>query len=58
MAWSRIPNFHMSLLCLHQTVSVGSWFIPLAAKDGHYLSTLLTPEGAAWGAGRRRGEHL
>lgn len=58
MAWSKIPNFHLSSPCLHQTVSVRSWVFPFATKDGHCLSPLLTPEGAAWGTDRKRSKYL
>lgn len=56
--WSKIPNFHFSSPCLHQTVSVGSCFFPFATKDGRCLSPLLVPEGAAWGTGGKRSKCL
>lgn len=56
--WSKIPSFHLSSPCLHQTVSDGSWFFPSAAKDGHCLSPLLAPGGEAWETGVKRSKCL
>lgn len=57
MAWSKIHNFHLSSPWLHQTV-LGAGFFLFSTKDGHCLSPLLPPEGAACGSGRKRNKYL